>query len=106
MKSKEARQRGPGNIVAAAQKAQHWATNDGDDTGDLGSYFGRKERQLVPRQQVSTEPETDNDEEQHRAAKPGNLARRIVGTQKENAEHVNEQRRNHQVGGPTMNRSN
>jgi hypothetical protein len=76
------------------------------DTGDLSSYFGRKEGQLIPRQQVSAESETDDYEEQHGAADPGDFARRVIGAQEENAEHMNEQRRNHQVGRPAMNPSN
>src|SRR5262249_33520983 len=65
-----------------------------------------KERQLIPRQEVSAEPETNHDEQQHRAAHPGNLAWLVISAQKKNAEHVNEQRCDHQIGRPTVNRAN
>src|SRR5439155_12337556 len=97
VKSKEARQRCAGHIVAAAQESQRGPANYRNDSRDLGTYLGGKERELVPGKQIPAEPKTDHDEEQDYTAEQGDLARRVRRAQKENAEQVNEQRRNHQI---------
>src|SRR5205814_5623680 len=102
METKEARQRRAGNVIAATQEAQHGTTDDGNDAGDFCADLSRKESQLIPRQKISAEAEADDDEEEHRAADPGNLARFVISAQKEDAEHMNEQRRDHQVAGQPM----
>src|SRR5205823_2966089 len=70
------------------------------------AHLGRKKRELVPGKQIPAESKADHDEEQEDTAEPGDLARRVICAQKENAEQVNEQRRNHQIRGPAMNRAN
>src|SRR5205814_4043291 len=106
METKEARQRRASDVIAATQKPQHGTTDNGNDAGDFCADLSRKESQLIPRQKISAEAETDDNEEQHRAADPGNLARFVISAQKEDAEHVYEQRRDHQVRRPAMDRSN
>ncbi len=98
VKSEEARQCGARDVVAAAQKSEHRPPDYGNDAGDFGAHLGRKERQLVPGQQVTAKPKTDHDKQQHHAADPGDFARWVIRPQKEDAEHVYEQRGNHQIG--------
>src|SRR6476619_706477 len=106
MKTKEPGQRGAGYVVAASQKTQHWPSHYGNYSCDFGSDFGGKKSELIPGKQVTAETKRNDDEQKKHAADPGDFSWRIVSAQKEHAEHVNEQRGNHQVRRPAVNRAN
>ncbi len=55
MKAEEARQRSAGDVIATSQKPGKTVSNDRYTRGDVGAHAGRKERHLVPRQQVTGE---------------------------------------------------
>ena len=71
-------------------------------TGDLRPHARREERQLVPRQQVTREPERHRHEEQSHAADPRELARRPVGLEEHDAEQVHERHEDHEVRAPRV----
>src|SRR5437762_7858789 len=98
VKTKKAREGSAGHVVAAAQEPKYRLANDRNHSGDFGPHLGRKERQLVPGKEIPTESKTDHDKEQDNPAQPRNFARRVIRAQKKDAEHVNEQRRNHEIG--------
>ena len=72
--------------------------------GHVGSHLGGEIGDLVPRQQVAAESETQHQAQQRDAAEPGQFARPPVGVREDHAEHVHEGGEDHQVGGPAMDR--
>src|SRR5438552_9981287 len=98
VKPKETRQRRASHVVASAQESEDGSAYDGNHSGDFGPHLSRKKRQLVPRKEIPTESKTDHDKEQDNPAQPRNFARRVIRAQKKDAEHVNEQRRDHEIG--------
>ena len=88
--SRRSAKRPAGNAVAAAQEAHHPVPMTGTRAGDVGPDLRGEERELVPRQQVSGESETENEEEQEHARDPRQLARRPVRLHEEDADQMEE----------------
>src|SRR4030095_15316595 len=105
MKSKEPGQRCSGDLVSAAKEAEDWPACQRHDSDNFGPNLGCKEGKFVPWQQVSTEPETDCQQQKEYSAKPGYLARLSVRSHEINAEHMNKKGGDHKVGRPAVNRS-
>ena len=76
VKSEESCQCRTGDLIASAQKSEHRSADKWNDSGDLGADLGRKERQLVPRQQIAAETKADTNEQKEHARDPCDLARR------------------------------
>src|SRR5215831_17810403 len=102
----KAGQCGSRDIVSSAQEPHKEATDNRHDARNFGSHFRGKERQRIPGKQISTESKRERKKQQKGTTHPGNLARRSVSAQEEHTEHVNEQRRYHQVGGPAVQGAN
>src|SRR5581483_8463707 len=73
---------------------------------DTRADFGREERELVPRQQVPAEPESQHQKEQKRARQPRQLTRFSVRLQEEDTEQVRERRADQQVRRPAVDVAN
>src|SRR6185295_13533524 len=102
MKAKEPSERRAGNVVSSTEKSEHRPADERNDTGDLGPDLGGKESQFVPRKKVSAEPEPNSEQQEQHPAQPGDLARPAIGPHEIDAEHVNEQGPDHQIGRPAM----
>ena len=102
MKTKEASQCSSGNIVPAAKKPEHRPADQRNNSRDLGPNLGGKEREFVPRKEISAEPKANRQKQKEHAAQPGQLARRAICPHEINAEHVNEESRDHKVGRPAV----
>src|ERR1051326_1780207 len=102
VEAEEARQGRARHLVAAAQEAEHRVSDDWYHSCDLRADFGGEEGELVPGQEVAAEAEADADEEESDARHPGHLAWASVGAHEIDAEHGNEQSRDHEVGRPTV----
>src|SRR5215467_2701431 len=103
--AEESRQSCAADIFTSSHKEQDRTSNERHASWDFGPYFGGKERQRVPGQQVPAKTESQAEEEQYHAAYPCQLARLAIGTQKGHAKHVSERHEDHQVGGPGMHRT-
>src|SRR5689334_17236863 len=104
METKESRQRCSGHIIAAPQETQDEMADTRYDTCYLGTDLGGKERQFIPRKQITAKTKADAQKQEHYARQPRNLTRRPVRTQEIDAEHVDEQSQDEQVCRPAVDR--
>src|SRR5262249_47501597 len=94
------------HVVAAAEQPQHEVADHRNGAGDAGADFRREERELVPRQEIPAEAESEHQEQQQHPAHPGELSRLAVRLQEKDAEEMRERERDQQVRGPAVDVAN
>ena len=97
----EARERRARDVRSAAQDAREEVADDRDLRRHVRPDLRREVGERVPGQQVSGEPESEREEEQHGARDPGHLARRAVRLQEEDGDACGRRRRRRRGSRPT-----
>ena len=105
MECVEARECCSGDVFTAAKESQKKRSGDRHAADNLRADLRCEERELVPRQKISAEPECQDQHQQCDARDPCHLARWTVGARQVHARHVNEERQDHQVRGPAVDRA-
>src|SRR6266568_4340373 len=74
--------------------------------GKVGTYRDSPDGDLIPRQQIAGETQKECDKELQHTNHPVNLSGRLVRSVVEDTYHMQRNRDDHQVGGPTMHITN
>src|ERR1035437_3354781 len=90
------------NAMATQQNLAHLAADERSITAYIGSHRDGPVSQLVPRQQVTSEGQSQSEQEQEHTNHPVELARLFIRAGVEHPAHMEKDADHHAVGRPAM----
>ncbi len=105
MEPVKARQRRPGDLIPAARHLEKKRPDHGNGPRDFGPHLGCEKGKLIPRQQIAGKAEGHRDTHQSDAREPRDFTRVAICLEQPHAKEVEEQREDHQVRRPRVDRA-